>query len=210
MAVVADPTATQRPDPTEERSRPRPEGPVAVAIFSACCGIFAVGLASLINQGLNPLQWIPIPGVTPADQLQGGRKMVFMWSNFAQMTGLFFTMIIVWVVVWVVLHESYAHRARVGRRWYVASAALLAVGLLFSCPPFYQWVFREPFAAPLRLGRPFTGGSGMRAAPRREADGADAAQTAAKRTATATPPRAGLPAPRLDESPTTLARRVLS
>jgi len=145
--------------------RPRPEGPVAIAVFSACCGIFALGLASLANQGLNPLQWIPIPGLTPADQLNGGRRMIFMWSNFAQMTGLFFTMMIVWVVVWVVLHESYAHRHKVGRRWYVASAALLAAGLVLSCPLFYQWIFPEPFSAPLRLGQPFTGGSGVRLAP---------------------------------------------
>jgi len=149
----------------KERDRKRPEGPVAIAVFSACCGIFALGLASLANQGLNPLQWIPIPGLTPADQLNGGRRMIFMWSNFAQMTGLFFTMIIVWVVVWVVLHESFAHRRKVSRRWYVASAVLLAAGLVLSCPPFYQWIFPEPFSAPLRLGQPFTGGSGVRLAP---------------------------------------------
>lgn len=207
---MTDATAQLAPPPKaeEQRYRKRPEGPVAVAVFSACCGVFALGLASLINQGLNPLQWIPIPGVTPADQLQGGRKMVFMWSSFAQMTGLFFTMIIVWVVVWVVLHESYAHRARVGRGWYVASASLLAVGLLLSWPPFYQWVFREPFAAPLRLGQPFTGGSGMRAVPRQAAVEARVAEAAPKRMARAAAGRAGGAGSPLEDASVTEAKRL--
>ena len=134
----------------------RPEGPIAAAIFAACCGVFAMGLASFINQALNPLQWVPIAGVTPIDQLHGGRKMALMWSNFAQMAGLLFVMVIVWLLVWVMLHEAFAHRRTVGRRWYVASLVLLVAGLVLSFPPFYQWVFREPVSAPLRLGSPFT------------------------------------------------------
>ncbi len=134
----------------------RPEGPVAVAIFSVCCGVFALGVASLINQALNPSQWIPIPGVTSPDELQGGRKMILMWSNFAQMTALFFILVIVWLVVWIVLYEGFARRRKVSRRWYVVSAVLLVAGLVLSFPPFYQWVFREPVTGPMRLGRPFT------------------------------------------------------
>ena len=140
----------------DETYRERPEGPMAVAIFAVCCGVFALGIASMVNQAFNPSQWVPIPGVTSPDELQGGRKMVLMWSNFAQMTGLLFVMIIVWLVVWAILHEGLSRARRVSRRWYIASAMLLVAGLLLSFPPFYQWVFPEPVAGPLRLGRPFT------------------------------------------------------
>jgi len=165
MAGVSQPTATEtRPQAIEpaQAAPARREGPIAVAVFATACAVFAMGLASVANQGLNPLQWVPIPGLTPVDQLQGGRRMIFMWSQFAQMTGLFFTMIIVWLVVWVILHEAFAWRRTVPRRWYVASVALLAAGLVLSCPPVYQWIFPEPFSGPLRLGQPFTGGSGAR------------------------------------------------
>jgi hypothetical protein len=140
----------------EESYERRPEGATAVAVFSGCAGVFAMGVASLINQALNPSQWVPITGVTSVDQLEGGRKMVLMWSNFAQMVGLFFVMFIVWVLTWTVLHESFARRRRVSRRWYVSSAALLLAGLVLSFPPFYQWVFPEPVSGPFRLGKPFT------------------------------------------------------
>lgn len=181
----------------------RPEGPVAVAIFSVCCGIFALGVASLINQALNPSQWIPIPGVTSPDELQGGRKMILMWSNFAQMTALFFILIIVWLVVWIVLYESFARRRSVGRRWYVVSAVLLVVGLVLSFPPFYQRVFREPVTGPMRLGRPFTYEP---AAPVLEGL---AAARAAPAVSAADPARTPVAArPRPDE--TTAARREAS
>ena len=129
---------------------------MAIALFSVSAGVFAMGLASLINQGLNPSQWVPVPGVTSIQQLEGGRKMILMWSNFAQMTALFFVLFIVWMVLWMVLHEGFARRRRVSRRWYIASAALLAVGLLCSFPPFYQWVFPQPVSGPLKLDQPFT------------------------------------------------------
>jgi hypothetical protein len=114
---------------------------VAVAIFSASVGVFALGVASVINQALNPSEWTPVLGVTPVDQLQGGRKMVLMWSSFAQMTGLFFVMIMAWVILWVILWEAYRMRETVGRGLYIASAALFASGLVFSFPPVYGWLF---------------------------------------------------------------------
>ena len=82
----------------EEAYKKRPEGPVAMALFSVSAGVFAMGLASLINQALNPSQWVPVPGTTSIQQLEGGRKMILMWSNFAQMTALFFVLFIVWIV----------------------------------------------------------------------------------------------------------------
>ena len=165
---------------TEPYTR-RPEGPVAVAIFSVCCGVFALGVASLINQALNPSQWIPIPGVTSPDELQGGRKMILMWSNFAQMTALFFILVIVWLVVWIVLYESFARRRRVSRRWYVVSAVLLVAGLVLSFPPFYQRVFREPVTGPMRLGTAVHVHAGRARArrPRRRSCGAGSGRRAA-------------------------------
>jgi len=62
----------------------------------------------------------------------------------------------VWMVTWMVLHESFARRRRASRRWYAASVALLAVGLLLSFPPFYQRVFPQPVTGPFRLNQPFT------------------------------------------------------
>jgi hypothetical protein len=134
----------------------RPEGAVAVALFSVSAGVFAMGVASLINQALNPLQWEPVPGVTPIEELQGGRKMLLMWSNFAQMASLFFVLFMVWMIAWMVLHESFARRRTVSRRWYVSAVVLLAAGLVLSFPPFYQWVFPQPVSGPLTLGKPFT------------------------------------------------------
>jgi hypothetical protein len=170
----------------------RPEGPVAVAILSVCSGVFALGVASLVNQALNPSQWIPIPGVTSPDELQGGRKMVLMWSNFAQMTALFFILIIVWLVVWIVLYEGFARRRRVSRRWYVISAVLLVAGLVLSFPPFYQRVFREPVTGPMRLGRPFTY---TPAAPAPEGLAAARAAPAGSAADPARPPVAAQPRP---------------
>lgn len=51
-----------------------------------------MGAFSLIDQAVNPTEWIP-----PAGR-EAGLKMVFMWSNYAVMTGLFLQTVVVWLV----------------------------------------------------------------------------------------------------------------
>jgi len=114
-----------------EPRRRRRQGPVAAAYLGFAAGQFSMGLFTLIDQKVNPTEWIP-----PAGR-EAGLKMIFMWSNYAVMTGLFFQTIIAWLVVWAIAHEALHKRKLVSRRTWVIATVLLCVGLLCSFTPFY-------------------------------------------------------------------------
>lgn len=114
--------------------RGRRVGPAAAAFLGLCAGQFAMGFFSLVDQAVNPTEWIP-----PAGR-EAGLKMVFMWSNYAVMTGLFIQTAIVWLVTWTIAHEVLARRRHVGTRFWVVSGILLGAGLLCSFTPFYNWL----------------------------------------------------------------------
>ncbi len=128
--------------------RARREGPIGAALLSASIGIFVLGVASVINQALNPTEWIPPPGD------QGGAKMILMWSNFAVMTGLLFVTLMAWIVSWVILHETLAYRRTLRPRFWAVCVALTATGLVLSFPLVYGWLFpgEGSAPAPLRMG----------------------------------------------------------
>ena len=115
--------------------KPRRTGPVAAAFLALCAGQFAMGVFSLVDQRVNPTEWIPPQG------REAGLKMVFMWSNYAVMTGLLLQTVIVWLVTWAIAHEVLAHRRHVNRRLWLVSSVMLGLGLLFSFTPFYNWLF---------------------------------------------------------------------
>ncbi len=120
--------------------RPKRMGPVAAALLAVAVSQFTMGVFTLLDQWLNPTEWIPIPGVTPFTQLEGGTKMILMWSNYAVMTGLLMQTVIAWLVTWVIAYEAVGKRRRVGRRLYVTAAVLFAIGMVCTFPPFYNWL----------------------------------------------------------------------
>jgi hypothetical protein len=112
----------------------RRTGPVAAAFLGLCAGQFAMGVFSLVDQAVNPTEWVP-----PAGR-EAGLKMVFMWSNYAVMTGLFVQTLMAWLITWAIAHEVLGRRRHVATRVWVVSGVLLGLGLLFSFTPFYNWL----------------------------------------------------------------------
>jgi hypothetical protein len=115
-------------------------GPVAAALLAMAVAQFTMGVFTLLDQWLNPTEWVPIYGVTPIDKLEGGTKMILMWSNYAVMTGLLIQTVVAFLVTWAIAHEVLGARRRVGRRVYVTSFVLFAVGMVCTFPPFYNWL----------------------------------------------------------------------
>ncbi len=120
--------------------RPKRMGPVAAALLAVAVGQFTMGVFTLLDQWLNPTEWVPIPGVTPFTQLEGGTRMILMWSNYAVMTGLLMQTVIAWLVTWVIAYEAIGRRRRVGKRLYVTAAVLFVIGIVCTFPPFYNWL----------------------------------------------------------------------
>ena len=117
-----------------EVRRPKKAGPVAAALLGLAAGQFAMGVFSLLDQWLNPTEWIPPNGQ------EGGLKMVLMWSNYAVMTGLLCQTVIVWLVTWAVAHEALGAEREVRQRVWWAAGVLMGLGLLFAFTPFYNWL----------------------------------------------------------------------
>ncbi len=117
-----------------EIRRPRKTGPVAAAVLGVAAGQFAMGMFSLLDQWLNPTEWIPPNGQ------EGGVKMVLMWSNYAVMTGLLCQTVIVWLVTWAIAHEAMGAEREVRVRVWWAAGILMGLGLLFAFTPLYNWL----------------------------------------------------------------------
>jgi hypothetical protein len=143
MTVTADKRRTREEAGASDAGtarRQRRQGPAAAAVLAVCTGVLAMAVFTLLDQYLNPTEWVPIPGKTPVEELQGGSKMILMWSNYAVMTGLLMETIIVWLLTWAIAHEVLARKRTVGRAVWIVSACFLAVGLLFTFPPLYNWL----------------------------------------------------------------------
>ncbi len=120
--------------------RPKKLGPVAAVILAVAVGQFTMGVFTLLDQWLNPTEWIPVPGVTPFTKLEGGTKMLLMWSNYAVMTGLLVQTVLGFLITWTIAHEAIGKRRHIGRKVWVASGILFVVGLVCTFPPFYNWL----------------------------------------------------------------------
>jgi hypothetical protein len=139
MATAAEGELTAQAVPAAGR-RPKRRGPLAAAVLAVAAGQAMMGLVSLLNQYLNPEEWIPIPGVTPFPELEGGTRMILMWSNYAVMTGLCVLTALAWLITWAIAYEVLGKRRTVGRRVYWAAGILFGAGLLCSFTPFYNWL----------------------------------------------------------------------
>jgi hypothetical protein len=117
-----------------ETRRPRKTGPIAAALLGLAAGQFAMGVFSLLDQWLNPTEWIPPNGQ------EGGVKMVLMWSNYAVMTGLLCQTVIVWLVTWAIANEALGAEREVRQRVWWSAGILMGLGLLFAFTPFYNWL----------------------------------------------------------------------
>ena len=134
MAIDTLPVQKAASPPSEGGTCRKRHGPVAAALLGVAAGQFAMGFFSLLDQWINPTEWIP-----PSGQ-EGGAKMILMWSNYAVMTGLLCQTVIVWLVTWAVAHEGLAMQRHVRARVWWTAGILMGLGLLFAFPPFYNWL----------------------------------------------------------------------
>ena len=134
--AVAEPRATTGLSPKDAAGADwPPQGRLAAAVVAAATGLLALGVFSVMAQWLNPETYRPPFAVA------GGRKMIFMWSNWAEMIGLLVPVIVVWTLTWVMLYDIWHDKPEFGRRSLIYSIVAILLGLIGSFPPFYTFLF---------------------------------------------------------------------
>jgi len=103
------------------QSLTRPNGAAAAALLSGAIGAFAMGLFALSNE------W----GIFSAPTLYGPAGGVSGRTTFA---------VVVWLIVWAVLHRSWRAREMNMSAIFIASLILIALGLLGAFPPVWHLV----------------------------------------------------------------------
>lgn len=96
----------------------RPNGDAMAAFIAAGAGSFAMGLFVLVHEA----------GIYSAPSIHAGAGGLSGRSTFA---------VIVWLIVWAVLHYAWRERDIPSGRTLVITLALTGLGILFTFPPFW-------------------------------------------------------------------------
>jgi hypothetical protein len=107
----------------ESNDQPIPNGAAAAALVAAGAGCAALGLLVVLSEANSAvkdfLNWYP-----PVGPLAGKTGM----------------MVIIWLVVWAILHRIYAPREVNFTRHFTIALVLIGIGLLGTFPPIYALV----------------------------------------------------------------------
>ena len=100
----------------------KPNGPAAAAVLSAAVGVFVIGL------------------VTTLAEISAGLKAALAWYTPAgPLSGKTSVGVIVWLVTWAVLASRYRDKTVDMARITFWSWILIALGLVFTFPPFFEF-----------------------------------------------------------------------
>jgi len=99
----------------------RPEGPIAAAILAGGIGCFVLGL------------------LTTLAEANASIKDWLNWNDdVGPLSGKTGLTVIVWLIVWAILHAIYRGRRFETRRALVIALILIALGVLGTFPTFFQ------------------------------------------------------------------------
>jgi hypothetical protein len=99
----------------------RPEGPIAAAILAGGIGCLTLGILTTLAEASTSIK----------DWLQ--------WSDrVGPLSGKTAMAVIIWLVVWAVLHAIYRNKPFETRRALVISLVLVALGVVGTFPTFFQ------------------------------------------------------------------------
>jgi hypothetical protein len=103
----------------EARSTGRPNGDAMAAFVAAGTGSFAMGLFVLLHEA----------GIYSAPAIYAGAGGLSGRSTFA---------VIVWLIVWTVLHRAWRDRDIPAGRTLTITLVSTGLGILFTFPPFWK------------------------------------------------------------------------
>ena len=120
MAATIDNKSVDTPPATEDtRSELLSNGPGAAAILAAGVGSLAIGVFAFA-----------------ADVSPYLKNIFNFWSPSGPLSGVSFTAVFVWLIVWLLLSRRWAAREVNLMRANVAAFVMLIAGLLLTFPPF--------------------------------------------------------------------------
>jgi hypothetical protein len=99
-------------------STSRPNGAGAAAILAAGIGAFLMAVFAIL-----------------ADQSAAIKSMMIFWKPTGPLSGVTTCAIVLWLVVWAILHARWRHRSVALTRVNAAAFTLLILGLLLTFPP---------------------------------------------------------------------------
>jgi hypothetical protein len=109
------------PAPEYPQATDKPEGPVAAAILAAGVGALALGVLTTLAEASQPI-----------------KDFLNFYDPVGPLSGKSTGAIIIWLVVWVVLHLVYRNKPVESRAALAASLVLIALGVLGTFPIFFQ------------------------------------------------------------------------
>jgi hypothetical protein len=114
-------TPTRSPQPAPTRRETLPTGPAAAAFLAAGIGTCAYGLITFIAQVARPFG-----------------QAITVYPPAGPLTGKTTLYVVIWLVAWGILHYLWRGKDVNIRTTFIATLALMAVGLLFMFPPVFE------------------------------------------------------------------------
>ncbi|MBC9821231.1 hypothetical protein [Terrabacter sp. MAHUQ-38] len=105
----------------EYHAAQKPEGPVSAAILAGGVGALTLGVLT-----------------TLAEASTGIRDFLNVYDPVGPLSGKTIGAVVVWLIVWVVLHVIFRDRAFESRTALTVALVLIALGVLGTFPTFFQ------------------------------------------------------------------------